>query len=110
MSKVTLTPKLFPVLFAAGTVAGPISYAIVGNMTGFAASQSGDGVADVVFTGVPDDDYTLTETRTDAQGGTLGIPFVQAFKVSTALPQVTIGMPSGATVVVTADDAVAMLV
>ena len=47
MSKVTLTPKLFPVLFAAGTVAGPIVYALLGAKTGFAASQSGDGTADV---------------------------------------------------------------
>lgn len=104
MSKVTLTPKLFPVLFAAGTVAGPITYAINGAKTGFAASQSSDGAADVVFTGVPDDDYTLTETRTDDAGNVLGTPFTQTFTVASPAPQVSIGLPSGATVTVSADD------
>ena len=104
MSKVTLTPKLFPVLFAAGTVAGPIVYALLGAKTGFAASQSGDGTADVVFTGVPDDDYTLTETRTDDAGNVLGTPFTQTFTVASPAPQVSIGLPSGATVAVSADD------
>lgn len=104
MSKVTLTPKLFPVLFAAGTVAGPIVYAIAGAKTGFTASQSSDGTGDVVFTGVPDDDYTLTETRTDAAGAVLGTPFAQAFSVASPAPQVSIGLPSGATVSVSADD------
>ena len=104
MSKVTLTPKLFPVLFAAGTVAGPIVYALLGANTGFAASQSGDGTADVVFTGVPDDDYTLTESRTDDAGNVLGTPFTQTFTVTSPAPQVSIGLPSGATVAVSADD------
>ena len=104
MSKITLTPKLFPVLFAAGTVAGPILYAIAGANTGFAASQSSDGASDVVFAGVPDDDYTLTETRTDDAGNVLGTPFTQSFTVASPAPQVSIGLPSGATVAVSADD------
>ena len=103
MSKITLTPKLFPVLFAAGTIAGPILYAIAGAKTGFAASASNDGTAEVVFTGVPDDDYMLTETRTDDAGKTLGTPFTQSFSVATPAPQVAIGLPSGATVTVSAD-------
>lgn len=109
--KVSLTPKLFPATFPGGTVAGLLTYAIVsaamaadGVTPAFSASQDSDGVSPVVFNSVPDGDYTLTESRKDAAGAVLGEPFVQTFSVATPLPDVTIELPSGALVVVSADD------
>lgn len=108
--KVTLTPKLFPATFPAGTVAGLLIYAIASAALAddgtpvFTAQQESDGVSPVVFSNVPDGDYTLTETRLNSIGMPLGDPFVQSFSVVSPQPDVTIELPSGALVVVSADD------
>jgi hypothetical protein len=106
--KVTLTPKLFPVSFPAGTLAGVLVYAIAsaalaadGVTPAFAAEQESDGVSPVVFANVPDGEYTLTESRKDAAGAVLGDPFVQTFSIASP---VLIDLPSGAAVEVGADD------
>lgn len=102
--KVTLTPKLFPVNFPAGTVAGVLLYSLASADGAFTAAQESDGVAPVVFNNVPDGDYTLTEVRKNAAGDVLGDGFMQTFSVVSPQPDVSIALPSGALVVVSADD------